>query len=197
MPEIILASASPRRSEILSNLNISFRTIVSSVDESQFFSDHPIELVKKLAYAKAEAVLSAAGNGSVIIGADTVVVHGGHILGKPTDEAEAFRFLKQLSSNTHYVYTGIAMIELSGKKNYLGYSSTKVTMRHLSDNEILSYIKTGEPMDKAGAYGIQGYGAALIEGIEGDYYNVVGLPVSKLIEGFSSLNINYFNTFHR
>ncbi|MBC7958325.1 MAG: septum formation inhibitor Maf [Vallitaleaceae bacterium] len=193
---IILASASPRRSEILENLKIPFQKRTSSIDESNYKMDNPLELVKILAYEKARSVRLPQDEDLLIIGADTIVVLGQTILGKPKNAEEATTYLKLLSGKAHSVYTGLAMIKSRDEALFLDYCETKVFMRSYRDEEIKAYIQTKEPMDKAGAYGIQGFGAALVEKIEGDYYNVVGLPISKLIEGFQFHGMDYFDSYH-
>ena len=135
-------------------------------------------LVEELSRRKAEAVQAMAGEDALIIAADTVVVLDGAVLGKPEDEAGACRMLSALSGREHQVYTGLTV--LRGAKRRTGHEVTAVTFRPLSQEEIAAYLATGEPMDKAGAYGIQGYGALLVSGILGDYYNVMGLPVCRL-----------------
>lgn len=196
MKKIILASSSPRRSEILSNLNINFIKVVRLIDEQSFKTDSPIEFVKILAYEKAMSVYNEVEKDATIIGADTIVVYDNKVLGKPNNEAEAYQYLKMLSGKMHYVYSGLAIIDKDSDMNFIDVGKTKVFMRNYNDDDIYSYINTNEPMDKAGAYAIQGYGSVLVDKIEGDYFNVVGLPVSKLIEGFNFLGINYFQTFH-
>lgn len=196
MKKIILASSSPRRSEILSNLNINFIKKVRLIDEQSFKNDNPMEFVKILAYEKAMSVYNEVDKDVAIIGADTIVVYDNKILGKPNNEAKAYQYLKMLSGKMHYVYSGLAIIDKDSDMNFIDVGKTKVFMRNYNDDDIYSYIKTNEPMDKAGAYAIQGYGSVLVDKIEGDYFNVVGLPVSKLIEGFNLLGINYFHTFH-
>ncbi|PKM50250.1 MAG: hypothetical protein CVV02_12225 [Firmicutes bacterium HGW-Firmicutes-7] len=195
MNTIVLASASPRRSEILEKLNIPFEKRMSSIDEKKYVNDNSIELVKMLAYEKANSVVNELED-RIIIGADTVVVYENQVLGKPNSHDEAFHFLKQLSGKKHYVYSGIAMLSPYKKKVFIDYCETKVFMRDYKEHEINAYIKTMEPFGKAGAYAIQGFGATLVDKIEGDYYNVVGLPISKLIEGFTYLGVDYFNAFH-
>ena len=165
---IVLSSASPRRAQLLEMLGLEFEVIPSDKEETAP-DNLPIE-EKVMAIAKCKA----ADEGDVIISADTIVYFQGEIFGKPKDEEDAFNMLKRLSGNTHEVYTGICV---NGKCDY---EKTYVTFRCLSDDEILSYISSGEPMDKAGAYGAQGKGALLIEKIDGDFFNVMGLPISKL-----------------
>lgn len=195
MKKIILASASPRRSQILEGLNIPFEKRVSSIDEDRFIEKDPIKMVKTLSYEKAKSAILSEDEDAVIIGADTIVVYNNKILGKPNNEEEAFYYLEILSGNIHFVYTGISMIHPKSGIEYIDYCKTKVFMRDYKKHEIMAYIKTREPVDKAGAYAIQGFGAALINKIDGDYYNVIGLPISKLIEGMSFLNIDYFSTY--
>lgn len=177
--EIILASQSPRRKELLERMGIrSFTVMDSGVDEHEEELLPPEELVCRLSERKAEAVAQRAPAGAVVIAADTVVSLDGAILGKPADKLEAFRMLSTLSGARHQVYTGVTVLR-DGEKQ-IEHETTDVTFRELSEEEIERYLATGEPMDKAGAYGIQGYGALLVERIEGDYYNVMGLPVCRL-----------------
>ena len=177
MQPLILASASPRRQELLTLLNLPFTTFPTDVDETLPDSISPIEAVQQLAYKKAEAALQA-HNGSIIIGCDTIVVHNNQILGKPADHEDALQMLSQLSDETHDVYTGVCI--LSNQQTLLFYEKTEVTFWELTQQEILAYIESGEPFDKAGSYGIQGKAALFVKGIRGDYYNVVGLPISRL-----------------
>lgn len=177
--EIILASQSPRRRELLERMGIrNFRVVSADIDEREEEQLPPEQLVCRLASRKAEAVAEKAPKGAVIIAADTVVSLDGTVLGKPGDKLEAFKMLSTLSGNRHQVYTGLCVIWDEDKRTE--YEVTDVTFRELGEKEIEDYIATGEPMDKAGAYGIQGYGALLVERIEGDYYNVMGLPVCRL-----------------
>ena len=177
--EIILASQSPRRRELLERMGIrNFRVVSADIDEREEEQLPPEQLVCRLALRKAEAVAEKAPKGAVIIAADTVVSLDGTVLGKPGDKLEAFKMLSTLSGNLHQVYTGLCVIWDGDKRTE--YEVTDVTFRELGEKEIEDYIATGEPMDKAGAYGIQGYGALLVERIEGDYYNVMGLPVCRL-----------------
>ena len=176
---IILASQSPRRKELLGRMGIrDFETISPNVDESVFHGLPPEELVRRLSAEKAAAVAGRAGEDAIVIAADTVVALDGAVLGKPADELDAFKMLSALSGVRHQVYTGVTVCR--GGEKQTAHEVTDVTFRELSEEEIEHYIATGEPMDKAGAYGIQGYGALLIQGISGDYYNVMGLPVCRL-----------------
>ena len=177
--DIILASQSPRRRELLERMGLtSFRVVSPDVDENLGEELPPAELVSRLSRRKAQAVAQQVKQDALIVAADTVVALEGTILGKPADELSAFRMLTTLSGARHQVYTGLTV--LRGEEICTEYEVTDVTFRELSEGEIEDYIRTGEPMDKAGAYGIQGYGALFIEGIQGDYYNVMGLPVCRL-----------------
>ena len=177
--KIILASQSPRRKELLERMGIQdFETISPNVDESAFHGLPPEELVRRLSAEKAAAVAGKVGEDAIVIAADTVVALEGAVLGKPADELDAFKMLSALSGVRHQVYTGVTVCR--GGEKQTAHEVTDVTFRELSEREIEDYISTGEPMDKAGAYGIQGYCALLIQGISGDYYNVMGLPVCRL-----------------
>ena len=176
--DIILASQSPRRRELLERMGLPFRIITPDIDEHMERELPPGELVAAISAEKAGAVAAQAGPDAVVIAADTVVALDGAVLGKPADELDAFKMLSTLSGCRHQVYTGLTV--LRGEEQYTVSEETTVTFRELSAEEIDRYVATGEPMDKAGAYGIQGYGALLVEGIQGDYYNVMGLPVCRL-----------------
>lgn len=175
---IILASASPRRRELIENLKIDFEVRTADCEEITVPGERPEDTVKRLSLTKARCVAELEGDDAVVIGADTVVAIDGKILGKPADEHEAAEMLKLLSGRTHRVYTGLAVI--GGGKTVNEYVETEVKFYDLTDSQIKRYIATGEPMDKAGAYGIQKYGSLLVEEIRGDYFNVVGLPVGRL-----------------
>lgn len=190
MQPIILASASPRRTEILNQLGLDFQVIPSEVSEViPEKSTAPQELVTKLALHKAFDVARKLERG-LVIGADTLVVLEDTIFGKPSGPAEAVKMLSMLDGKIHSVYTGIAIVQVPSGQTEVGYSETKVKFRTLSKEEIQSYVATGEPLDKAGAYGIQGKGGVLVEGIEGCYFNVVGLPLSKLAEMLQKFEIS-------
>lgn len=178
MQEIILASGSPRRREILSTIGVPFRVVVSDADESLPAGISPAEAVETLAARKAEAVAALVASDEVILAADTVVAIDGDILGKPTDEADAAAMLRRLSGRSHTVYTGVALRR--GSRLLVAHEATAVHVAPLSDADIADYIATREPMDKAGAYAIQGYFARYIEGFAGDYFNVVGLPARRV-----------------
>lgn len=182
--KIILGSASPRRRELLSQIGIEFTVRVSEKEEV-YHSETPEEIVKELALMKAENIGEEIKADTVIIGADTVVVLDQKILGKPEDEEDAFRMLKSLQGRPHEVYTGVAVLSRDREKGRLIRShavKTAVYVHEMTDDEIRSYIATGEPADKAGGYGIQGAFAKYIDRIDGDYYNVVGLPVSYVYQ---------------
>jgi len=184
--KVILASASPRRYEILNNIDMVFSVVKSDVDESvvKYNGISPGLYVQELAMIKAGDVAqkTVSPDDTLIIGADTVVVSENKILGKPSDEINAFEMIKSLSGKTHQVYTGFSIVRKSDGMIVCGHECTDVTFCQLSDDEIQEYISSGEPMDKAGGYGIQGKGVMLVESISGDYFNVVGLPVRRLIE---------------
>ncbi|QBY10311.1 septum formation protein Maf [Deinococcus metallilatus] len=175
--EVILASGSPRRRELLANLGVTFRVVVSGEAEDSAERD-PARLAGELATLKAQAVARAHPE-AVVIAADTVVAIDGELLGKPRDEAENCAFVRRLAGRTHQVYTGVTVIsagEVAG-----GVERTDVTFRDLSDMEMAHYAHTGEGLDKAGGYGIQGVGMALVARIDGDYSNVVGFPLALVI----------------
>ncbi len=186
---IILASGSPRRKELLEQIDISFEVIPSEIEES-YSKTQPEEIAKELALLKALDIAQNQEGDCLVLGADTIVVQNGSILGKPVDEKDALTMLRKLQGETHEVYTGVAIIEcrdgIDEEDGGVGFTfnitnhavKTKVKVMPMTEEQIQAYIETGEPMDKAGAYGIQGKFAAYIEAIEGDYYNVVGLPLS-------------------
>lgn len=186
-PRLILASASPRRRELLSSIGAAFEVVPSSVDEEAFFADFghlaPHEIAPALAKEKALDITRKTSGNALVIGADTIVVLDGQILNKPVDETDAVRMLMLLSGRTHTVYTGIAVVQVEERavgEIATDYAATNVTFLPMTRAIAESYVATGEPMDKAGAYGIQQKGALLIERIDGDYFNVVGLPLNKL-----------------
>ena len=177
--DIILASKSPRRREILENTKVRFSVKESQIDEIIKVNESPKETVMRLAYEKALDVASS-NKDSLVIGADTIVVINEQILGKPKNEEEAYNMIKLLSGKTHYVITGFALINLSLNKKVVDCEVSQVTFKELSEECIKDYINTKESLDKAGAYGIQGYGGLLVKNIQGDYFNIVGLPISKI-----------------
>lgn len=179
--KIILASASPRRRELLEKMGLEFE-VAPSAGEEIVTKTRPEEVVTELATQKASEVAARYGDGTLIIGADTIVVKDGAILGKPKDEADAVRMLTLLAGSVHQVYTGVCLIEKEDGKTSARtfYEATDVEFYPMSEAEIAAYAASGEPLDKAGAYGIQGTCAVYIKGIRGDYNNVVGLPVARL-----------------
>lgn len=189
---IVLASASPRRREILENTNIKFDIISSSIDELVLEGESPCHMVMRLAFEKGIDIASKRKS-DLVISADTIVVLDNKVLGKPKDEDEARDMITSLSGKTHQVITGISLINLENNKKIIDYVISNVKFKNLSENDINDYIKTKESLDKAGAYGIQGYGALLVEEIQGDYFNIVGLPISKLSDLLKiHFNINLF-----
>lgn len=191
--DIILASASPRRKEILENTKLKFRIIKSEVEEEIVEGESPQQAVMRLSFEKCMDVASKYES-SLVIGADTIVVLDDLILGKPKDEDEAYEMLRKLSNTVHQVITGISLINLEGNKKIIDYVVSNVKFKDLSEEDIKDYIQTNESLDKAGAYGIQGYGALLVDEIQGDYFNIVGLPistVSDLLKKHFSINLFY------
>ena len=177
---LILASQSPRRRELLRAAGIAFRVVVPDVEEgwSSAARGRYADLVRRAALAKASEV--AGRERGLVLGADTVVVCEGEILGKPADEGDARRMLRKLSGRRHGVYTGVALVK--GSRRLVGYERTEVAFRELSKKQIDWYVSTGEPMDKAGSYAIQGTGAALVRAVRGCYTNVIGLPLPKVFD---------------
>lgn len=191
--KIILASASPRRKEILQNTKLKFDIQKSHIKEVILENESPESMVVRLAYEKAFDVAEK-NRDKLIIGADTIVVLGDEILGKPKDEEDAFDMIQKLSNKTHRVITGISLVNLNQGKVINDYVVSYVTFKDLSEDSIKDYINTKESLDKAGAYGIQGYGALLVDNIQGDYFNIVGLPISRLsdlLKGHFDINLFY------
>ena len=177
----ILASASPRRAKLLKKIIKDFEIIPSGVEESGIRAESPQDFAVKAARAKAADVAQRAPE-AIVIGADTIVVLGDRILGKPKNNKDAIRMLEALNGKVHRVITGIAVIDSETKQAHTAYETTEVKMRKVTDKDIIEYVKSGKPLDKAGSYGIQEIEGIFIEKIEGDYDNVVGLPVKKLKE---------------
>ena len=183
--KIVLASQSPRRKELLGRMGLEFVTQASKIDESAFDGLEARELVATLSREKAQWIARQLDGETLVIGADTVVVRDGTALGKPKDAEDAVAMLLSLSGRDHQVCTGVTVCR--GDRVLTQVEETQVTFRELTEAEVRQYVSTGEPMDKAGAYGIQGLGGLLVEGIRGDYSNVVGLPVCRLgqmLKGF-------------
>ena len=189
-PKFVLASKSPRRSELLQNIGVEFEVIVSGADESEIPATLPPHIyVQELAVLKGTAVAADCRIGRLVIAADTVVVCDGEIMGKPKDAEDAYRMLKMFSGREHYVYTGFSVSDSSNMMTVSGYEMTEVHFKELSDDEINEYINSGECFDKAGGYGIQGKASLFVDSIKGDFFNVVGLPLCAL----NNLLIKEFN----
>ncbi len=180
LTDFILASQSPRRRQLLGQIGFTFRVEPSPFEETIPENGNPADIVRALALEKAEPV-SRRFPSALTLGADTVVVHEGVVLGKPEDEAEAHAMLRRLSGETHTVFTGLALLHPASDRRVSACEATRVTFDALSDEEIRAYVASGAPMDKAGAYGIQGdLGAVFVARIEGDFYTVMGLPLHRL-----------------
>lgn len=175
---VILASQSPRRRELLTLIGVSHSVQPADIDEAVYANEAPAAHAERLARTKA-SVIAQREAGSLVIGSDTIVVIDNEILGKPTDEAHAAQMLRKLSGRTHTVVTAVAVAR--GGTVWSGVENVSVTFRELSEEAIADYIATREPMDKAGSYGIQGFGATIVERIDGDYFAVMGLPLGRLI----------------
>jgi septum formation protein len=188
MRTFILASGSPRRKELLEQIGLKFTVDPADTREDIDFSLEPHELARKLSLEKAQAVAARHKN-AIVIGADTFGVFEGKIIGKPHSETEAAEMLQTLNGKPHQVITGFSIVDTAGGKTVSRSVKTTVYLRKLTAEEIDAYVKTKEPLDKAGAYAIQGLGALLVEKIEGDYFNVVGLPLSELAEALKEFEI--------
>ena len=188
-PKIVLASASPRRANLLRQIGFEFQICPSGVDESETIHAPPDTGVQILALAKAKAVSANLKHG-LVIGADTIVGINQQVIGKPEHEEHAIEILKQLSGVRHEVITGVALVDLERKREIVWREKTVVQFRKLHQREILAYAGSGEVLDKAGAYGVQGRAAAFVERIEGCYFNVVGLPLASLVERLWNLASN-------
>jgi septum formation protein len=191
--KLILASSSPRRQELIGTLGISFEIRVSDVNEDTESGMSPSEIVEHLSARKAGTVYemykAEQREDGIVIGSDTIVVLGEQVLGKPRDRQDAARMLNALQGNVHHVYSGIACMDLHTGRKLLAHRVTAVYMKALTSMQIQRYIDTDEPLDKAGSYAIQGIGATIIERIEGDYFNVVGLPMCLLSEMLGQLDV--------
>lgn len=185
---VVLASASPRRSELLRNLGLSFTICPADIDEESITAKSPSLLVEALSCAKAAKVAAESASDALVIAADTVVVLDGRVLGKPSDVSSAHAMLSALSGKTHEVYTGVTLRQ--GSREACFHERSEVCFRTLSEEEISAYVRTGEPMDKAGSYGIQGFGALLVSEIRGDYFNVMGLPLCRLGLALGDFGLN-------
>ena len=188
---LVLASASERRKELLARLTEEFNIIISEFDESKvIFNGDCSKYVMDLAEGKASFVAKDLNYDALIIGCDTVVTYNGEVLGKPKSEEEALVMLRLLSGKVHTVYSGLVIIDTIKDIITRDYVCTEVKFSYITDEEILKYISSGEPMDKAGAYGIQGFGGVFVEYIKGDFYNVVGLPINKLKYMLREMGVN-------
>jgi septum formation protein len=177
--QIVLGSSSPRRVELLKEIGIPFRQLIPTIDEFPFPNEHPYKFAQRLAIEKAQEIAEKCVDNEIVIGCDTVVVLGDKLMQKPIDEADAFRLLSDLSGHQHVVCSALALARNTGQVSS-GYELTSVFFNHITAEQIRAYIRTREPMDKAGAYGIQGMGSFLVDRIEGNLDTVVGLPRTLL-----------------
>jgi len=195
---LILASSSPRRQELIRTLGQPVIVLVNGVDESVPQDWEPSRIVEELALRKADAVyvplLTSKEQDGIVVGSDTIVVRSGEVLGKPTDPEDAKRMLSLLQGSSHEVYSGVACLDLSTGNKVVRHRMTRVAMKPLTPEQIAGYVSTGEPMDKAGAYGIQGLGSTIVDSIEGDYFTVVGLPLSLLSEMLQELGLDILSS---
>jgi septum formation protein len=187
---VVLASASPRRHELLGMIGIAHEVDPADIDESVRAGESDTDYALRLATEKGVAV-AARHPDALVIAADTIVVVDGRIFGKPVDGADACRMLRVLSGRTHVVHTAVAVVRDAGRRVESEVESTRVTFRELDDSEVAAYVATGEPMDKAGAYGIQGYGATIVERVEGDYFTVMGLALRQLVSLLERAGVPY------
>lgn len=190
MINLVLASSSPRRKQLLSLGNWKFEVIVSDIDESQHAGESPENYVLRLAKEKTLAVAQRASPESIVIGSDTAVIDGNEILGKPKDAQDAIRMLKQLRGRTHQVYTGVAMYRLSDQRMFTELSITNVPMRAYGDDEINAYVDTGDPLDKAGAYAIQHPDFKPVHSMSGCYAGVMGLPMCHVVRTLKKFGLH-------
>jgi septum formation protein len=191
--KFILASSSPRREQLLKSLVVQFTIVKPTAEESDGDGSPPEEVVKANSEAKARSVAEHCTGDCLILGADTLVFLEGKALGKPRDIAEARKMLRALSGRQHFVYTGLTLIELSTGVVLTDFERTAVTFRQLSDSDIDLYLQAVSPLDRAGAYTVEGVGSLLVERFEGCYFNVVGLPLVKLDEMLRTLGVNLFH----
>jgi septum formation protein len=193
--KIVLASSSPRRRQLMEQMGLCFEVIPSTVDEDicdSFLYEDPSRLAVERARCKALDVSSRITGEALIVGADTIVILGKEILGKPCDAREAGEMLRKLSGAVHTVITGLAVVCLPGLEESVAFSDTRVSFRHLSEGAIQSYVRSGEPLDKAGAYGIQGRGGLLVKSVNGCFFNVMGLPIGLLGEMMERFGLRVF-----
>jgi len=180
MMRLVLASSSPRRAEVLADAGFTFEAVAAGVDETRRTGEQAEAYVRRLAEAKARAVAGGVSPPAIVIAADTVVVMDGEVLGKPASAEDAGRMLRSLSGRTHQVLTGLAVLKIPGGAAWVEIETTQVTFAPLAEAEIEAYVTSGEPLDKAGAYAIQGRGGRFVARVEGCYFNVVGLPLARL-----------------
>lgn len=178
----VLASSSPRRRLLLSLAGFEFDVAEPAVDETRFDNEAPEDYVCRIALAKATTVAAAQPTGTLVLGFDTTVVLDGAVLGKPNDESHAVEMLLSLAGNTHVVYTGFALVVAGDDKEEIGIEAARVTMRPVSPDEAAAYVATGEPLDKAGAYGLQGRGGGFVETLDGLRSTVIGLPLERIVD---------------
>ncbi|MCF2937305.1 Maf family protein [Paenibacillus alkaliterrae] len=196
--QLVLASSSPRRKELVASLDLSLPVYILSTDTDESIEPDwtPVQVVEQLSLRKAQAAAAMLrqqnADSSVIIGSDTIVVLDGDVLGKPVDDEEAKAMLKRMQGRAHEVYTGVACVLSASGEAIVAHRMTKVQMKPLSDERIARYAATGEPRDKAGSYGIQGLGATIVDRIDGCYFNVVGLPLSLLSDMLAEYDIHVF-----
>jgi septum formation protein len=196
MSDLILASASPRRAEILEQIGVSFQIVPADIDETPMSQELPIDYVQRMAQEKAKRVIdSVAGSSMVVLGADTSVVLGSKIYGKPKNSEEALAMLADLSGKTHQVLTAVAMGD--NQRCVIKLSATDVEFRELDPRECLDYWKTGEPLDKAGGYAIQGLGAVFVEKISGSFSGVVGLPIEQTAQLLQAFKVPIWGAVHK
>ena len=188
-PELVLASQSPRRRELLALIGLAHEVRPADIDESYLAGETPEQHCERLARGKASALAGQVSRDAVIIGSDTIVVVDGLVLGKPADAADAMRMLRMLSGRSHTVLTAVAVAR--GGRLESAVERVSVSFRAIDDGEIAAYIATREPMDKAGAYGIQGYGATIVSRIEGDYFAVMGLALNLLVRLLARVGLRY------
>jgi septum formation protein len=194
-PPLVLASQSPRRAELIGRLGLQFETLPADIDESYFSGETPSQHAERLSREKAQKIAGERPD-ALVVGSDTIVVVDGDVLGKPRDVEDAVQMLMRLSGREHEVHTGVAVA--LGKRVESSLERVKVRFRALDEAACREYVATGEPMDKAGAYGIQGFGSALVEGIEGDYFAVMGLPVVRMLDMIGRFGWRYgFGTLVR
>lgn len=194
-PTLLLASSSPRRRELIRFLQLPVEILVNDVDETVEEGLTPAQIVETLSERKASASLGAAkeeNKDGILIGSDTIVVVDGMVLGKPQDQADAARMLGLLQGRSHQVYTGLCCIDTESGRTIISHTVNNVTFRAMNEKEIAGYIQTGEPMDKAGSYGVQGLGSIFIERIDGDFYSVMGLPLNLLYQLLLELEVSPF-----